>query len=113
MTREAERKRLVELLDNFCKEELGTNLNKDILDKFASNLLDNDIIVLPCKVGDYIVWDSGLSKQLHQIRAFYYEPEYGLRYDLNAISPIVSHKSITRIVPREQAQKALEGSGEK
>lgn len=65
------------------------------------------VVVLPCKVGDYLEWDSGVSKQLHQIQAFYYEPIYGLRFDLSVISPIVSHEAITRIVPKEEAEQAL------
>jgi hypothetical protein len=46
--RESERKRLVELIDECCKEELGANLNKDILEKFAKHLLDNGIVVPKC-----------------------------------------------------------------
>lgn len=47
MNRESERKRLVELTDNFLQEELGANLNKDILEKFANHLLDNGVKVTP------------------------------------------------------------------
>lgn len=49
-----ERKRLIELLDNHCKEELGTNFNKDILEEFADYLLANKCKVLPCDIGDTV-----------------------------------------------------------
>ena len=48
------KERLVEHIDTFCKEELGTNFNKDILDKFADYLLENGVIVPPCKVADVV-----------------------------------------------------------
>ena len=46
------RERLIEQLDTFCQKELGTNFNKDILDKFADYLLADGWIRLPCNVGD-------------------------------------------------------------
>lgn len=52
MNREAERKRLVELIDNFLQDEWCACINKDILEKFAKHLLDNGIVVPPVKVGD-------------------------------------------------------------
>ena len=47
-----EREKLIELINTFCKEELGTNFNKNILDMFADFLLASGVIVPPCKVGD-------------------------------------------------------------
>ena len=54
MDRELERKRLVELTNKHLREELGMNLHTDILEKFADHLLDNGIVVPPCKVGDIV-----------------------------------------------------------
>ncbi len=48
------KERLIEKIDTFCKKELGTNFNKDILENFADYLLDNGVIVPPCKVGDMV-----------------------------------------------------------
>lgn len=52
MNREAERKRLVELVDNFCKKELGTQFYKSVLEKLADYLLANGIVVPPFKIGE-------------------------------------------------------------
>ena len=54
MNREAERQRLVELVDNFCKKELGTQFYKSVLEKLADHLLDNGIVVPPVKVGQTV-----------------------------------------------------------
>ena len=100
------RDRLIELLfkANHIVKRNGFEFNANVI---ADYLLENGVIVPPCKVGDYIEWDGGLSKRLHQIIAFYYEPEYGLRFDLGHITPIVSHEAIIRIVPKEEAEQAL------
>lgn len=60
MNREAERKRLVELLDNSFKEELGMNLNKPFLDGFAERILADGWMRPPVKVGDvvYALWET-------------------------------------------------------
>ena len=111
MNRESERKRLVELTNKHLREELGMNLHTDILEKFADHLLGNGIVVLPCKVGDYIEWDNGIEPRLHRVEGFYYNTQeaFPLRYDLGIIQPIIEHHAIKRIVPREEAEKMLKG----
>ena len=54
MNREAERQRLMELIDNFFQDELGVNFNKDILEKFAKHLLDKRVTVPSCETDDYV-----------------------------------------------------------
>jgi hypothetical protein len=122
MNREAERKRLVELVDNFLKEELGTNLNEDILDKFADHLLDNGVIAPPVKVGDtvYYVGDTEIVECIVR----------GASFDFRGLDSIIvsqKHKftkctsiyskgleNLNKIkFTKEEAQKALERSGEK
>lgn len=49
-----ERERLVEHIGTFCKGELGANLKKDILEKFADHILADGWIRPPCKVGDVV-----------------------------------------------------------
>ena len=78
------KKRLVELLNQ--KQNFGTIIvDSQIDDRFcqrteisnediADYLLANGVYVLPCKIGDYIEWDTGLEKQLHQVRGFLYRP---------------------------------------
>jgi hypothetical protein len=48
------RDRLIEKLNTFCKEELGTHFNKDILEQFADHLIADGWIRPPCKVGDKV-----------------------------------------------------------
>ena len=33
-----------------------------------------------------------------------------MRYDLGVVCPVITHQAITRIVPREEAEKALRGN---
>jgi hypothetical protein len=54
-----DRDNLIEKIDNFCNEELGTNFNKDILDKFADYLLANGVIVPPVEVGQTVWYIKG------------------------------------------------------
>jgi hypothetical protein len=49
-----ERERLIEQIDTFCKEELGANFNKDILEQFTDYLLANKYKSLPCDIGDTV-----------------------------------------------------------
>lgn len=55
VNREAERKRLVELVHNFLEEELGASFVKVFLNKLADHLLDNGIGVKPpCEAGEIV-----------------------------------------------------------
>lgn len=78
-------------------------------EQLADHLLSNGVIVPPCKVGDYIEWSNELGvKTLYRVNGFYYDPSaLGLRFMLKDGLPIVNHRSITRIVPKEEAEKAL------
>ena len=73
-------------------------------------LLKNGVIVPPCKVGDYVEWDTGLKLRLCRVNGFIYHTNdeiYPLRYELDDCQPIVTNNAIKRIVPREEAEKAL------
>ena len=48
------KEKLIEKIDTFCKEKLGTNFSKDILCKFADYLLADGWFRPPCKVGDKV-----------------------------------------------------------
>lgn len=106
-----DRERLVELLKKapLCDKAFDLQYSDGTIEKIADYLLENGVIIPPCKVGDYVEWDNGIgkNKRLHQIKGFYYEPENGLRYDLGLVCPVITHQAITRIVPREEAEKAL------
>ena len=52
--RESERKRLVRLVDDFCREEFGVKLNKNIREKFADHLLDDGWTRPPVKAGQTV-----------------------------------------------------------
>lgn len=111
----------------FARESLTImSMNKDELRRHYNEIFDSlqeyevaeeqgQLIRPPCMVGDYVEWDNGIgaNKRLHQIKGFYYEPENGLRYDLGVVCPVITHQAITRIVPREEAEKALRGGDEK
>lgn len=52
MNREAERQRLVELLDNFNRENFCISLKISILEKYADHILADGWMRPPVKVGD-------------------------------------------------------------
>lgn len=79
-------------------------------EQIADYLLANGVYVLPCKIGDYIEWDTGFEKQLHQVRGFYIDQFGNLRYSLKDFSPIVKGEKFLRIIPREEAEKKLKES---
>ncbi len=128
MNREAERKRLVELIENFFEEEIGASFVKGFLDKFAENILDDGWMRPPVKVGQTVYYISkkplNLSVQANTI----YEAEVVRIVTTNLGTTLViqihNEYGCTEIpnihewqktvyASREQAQKALEGSGEK
>lgn len=100
--------KLIEQLDTFCQKELGTNFNKDILDKFADHLLANGVIVPPCKVGDvvyvkyygeivnaYVTEFEINSKGI--VAKVYIDPDTDREYDAEDL-----------FLTREEAEKALQ-----
>ena len=122
MNREAERKRLVELVHNFLEEELGASFVKVFLNKLADHLLDNGIVVPPVKVGQTV----------YSIQGFNGKPEQCEPYTVDDITIYENTLTIhirdewlfirnmypddigkTVFTSREDALKALEGSGEK
>jgi hypothetical protein len=82
------------------------------IEEIADYLLANGVYVLPCKIGDYIEWDTGFEKQLHQIRGFYLDQHRMLRFSCKDFAPIVGHCNILRTIPREEAEAKLK-EGEK
>lgn len=97
------RERLIELLKNVPRN------TRAFYDQFADYLLENGVIVPPCKVGDTVYETDGiriyeliiLDISLHKNKP-YYETE-SLDFDDYAIG-----KSI--FLTREEAEKALEVS---
>ena len=102
-----DRDRLVELL--IYSPSLDT-LENDF-EGAADYLIANGVIVPPCKVGDYVLWDCGLkgSKlQLKQVIGFYYKPtNLGLRFILEDCEPIINHSGIVSILTKEEAEEKL------
>ena len=123
MNRESERKRLVELTNKHLREELGMNLHTDILEKFADHLLDNGIVVPPCKVGDILYCINFDTRKIiervvtqvryHQsknktekIQVFYTSSELFNTQDLISIDEL----GVSIFKTKEEAEKMLKGS---
>jgi hypothetical protein len=106
------KERLVELLtktmdEQYEKRQLITPQHT------ADYLLANGVYVLPCKIGDYIEWDTGASNvptQLHQVRGFFIDQHGMLRFSCKDFAPIVGHCNILRTIPREEAEAKLKES---
>lgn len=108
------KERLAELLKKapLCNKDFDLQYSDGTIEKIADYLLENGVIVLPCKIGDYIEWDNGISKHLWQVKGFCIDSRVGLRYELDICQPMVTHHAIKRIIPREEAQAKLKEGGE-
>ena len=74
------RERLIAKIDKFCKKELGTKFYKNVLEMFADYLLDNGVIVPPCKVGDVVKCDE-IYYHIYRMQAYEdYETPIHYRY---------------------------------
>jgi hypothetical protein len=104
------KERLIELLNGAVDEVKQTCGGVNTI---ADYLLENGVIVLPCKIGDYVEWDNGISKYLWQVKGFSIDSRVGLRYELDICQPMVTHRAIKRIIPREQAQAKLKEGGDR
>ena len=118
MNREAERKRLVELLDNFFKKESGIGFTQKFLGELADNILDDGWMRPPCKVGQILyVIEAGLIFEA-KVKEYKYcsNSANGIHWNIifeELFAMSEAHIGKTAFTSREQAQKALEGSGEK
>ena len=75
----------------------------------AENAPTVDAVELPKgKPGDYLEWDNGAGftrmYYIHSVMIC----EDCIRYDLDTISPVISHPHIVRILTREEAEAALD-----
>lgn len=78
----------------------------------ADYLLANGVIVPPCKVGDYVLWDNGFKgskRVMKEVKGFYYDSSgLGLRYILEDCTPTVNFCAIVGILTKEEAEAELQ-----
>ena len=68
---------------------------------------DGRLVTLPTvKIGDVVEWDSGVCKELFQIRGIVTYTD-GTRYDLGEFMPFADDEHICRIIPRDEAEAEL------
>ena len=107
-----DRDRLIELLYSTVADVID---NRKGLVEVADYLLANGVIVPPCKVGDYVLWDNGLKEselQMKEVKGIYYDStNLGMRYILEDSQPIVNHSAIKGILTKEQAEEKLKELG--
>ena len=122
MNREAERKRLVELLDNFNRENFCINLKISILEKYADHLLDHGIVVPPVKVGDIVYFVArnngkpiGTIDEMEIVMIGKTETGYCAKGKLGETTfDIIPHFEIdnyTFFTSREEAERKMKGEG--
>ncbi len=126
MNRESERKRLVELVDDFCREEFGMVLKRDILENLADKILADGWMIPPIKVGDVLYSPTGhgdivdyeiesilygANNEIMRINCCHYYCDGSGRYRTTFRKQDIEDKTI--FTSREDALKALEGSGKK
>ena len=108
--RETTKKVLAEKGRFNSKEDID---RRNIYEIEADYLLANGVIVPPCKVGDYVEWDNGISLHLYPVKGFVFDTNAILdfRIDLGFFQPIVGHRAIKRILTREEAEAKLKEGG--
>nr|DAF61810.1 MAG TPA: hypothetical protein [Siphoviridae sp. ctbgC51] len=58
-------------------------------------------LTIPCKIGDYCLFDTGLCIKKMRVRGFCFGYPDGLRIDLGDIEPVALHHSIVGYVAAE------------
>ena len=58
-------------------------------------------LTIPCKIGDYCLYDTGLCIKKLRVQGFYYGYPDGLRIDLGDFAPVAFHHSIVGYVAAE------------
>lgn len=58
-------------------------------------------LTIPCKIGDYCLYDTGLCIRKLRVQGFYYGYPAGLRIDLGDFAPVAFHHSIVGYVAAE------------
>lgn len=58
-------------------------------------------LTIPCKIGDYCLYDTGLCIKKLRVHGFYYGYPDGLRIDLGDFAPVAFHHSIVGYVAAE------------
>lgn len=58
-------------------------------------------LTIPCKIGDYCLFDTGLCIKKLRVQGFYYGYPAGLRIDLGDFAPVAFHHSIVGYVAAE------------
>ena len=111
-----DRDRLIELMLNApqipcIKGGQTTGKQYQTFQNIADYLLANGVIVPPCKVGDYVLWDNGLKEselQMKEVKGIYYDStNLGMRYILEDFQPIVNHSAIKGILTKKEAEAKL------
>ena len=68
-------------------------------------------LTIPCKIGDYCLYDTGLCIKKLRVQGFYYGYPAGLRIDLGDFAPVAFHHSIVGYVAAEddimQSEEAI------
>lgn len=68
-------------------------------------------LTIPCKIGDYCRYDTGLCIKKLRVQGFYYGYPAGLRIDLGDFAPVAFHHSIVGYVAAEddimQSEEAI------
>lgn len=105
-----DKEKITEILKAYTKKH-NISASSVILEEYAEELLANGVIVPPCKVGDYILWNNGFKDskdRLVEVKGFYYDStDYGLRYICDLGQPIINHSGIVCIVQKEKAEEKL------
>lgn len=95
-----------------CSEQYQFyKLSIEILEKVR----DGRMIELPCKVGEYVLWDFGICPKAKVVEGFCIGNDgFGLRLMLDDCSPIINHRAIKGFSPtKEEAEKALKEMSKK
>ena len=101
-------------LSEECDKAIKGDVTKQLfkrLEFYADHLIENGVVILPCRSGDYVKWDNGIDYKLKEVKGFVFNnsPEKHLRQRLilEDCQPIFSHEGILGYMPKAEAEQKL------
>lgn len=105
------RDRLIELIKNAPVWKNGTF--DEACEFVADHLIENGVIVPPCKVGDTVYWvENNTEIKSGKVRQLGYEDHIWLVVDVSKTKCVVLSEEREIFLTKEEAEKALRGEGE-
>ncbi|MBR1810768.1 MAG: hypothetical protein IJ766_03835 [Clostridia bacterium] len=86
-----------------------TGLEPAEVAELAKAKADGRLVALPCKVGDIVYWNAGLSIRVYRVQGFMIGQDSKFRLDLGGFQPVYPWEDHI-FLTREAAEAAIKGA---